>query len=173
MQLPQSAELLWTACRRRSSLLTRLLPRPPSPLPQGPNGSLQPATWGEALSAVKAGLAGKPGSKLKVIAGKLADAESLVAAKDLFNRLGCGSLWHEGGFPELPSDLRASYVANTTVAGLEAADVVLLIGTNPRLEAPVYNARLRKVRGAGGAGLAVSLLAACCLQPAKYAAVIW
>jgi len=68
----------------------------------------------------------------------------MVAAKDLFNRLGSGNLWHEGGFPDLPSDLRASYVANTTIRGLEQADVVLLIGTNPRVEAPVYNARLRK-----------------------------
>jgi hypothetical protein len=68
----------------------------------------------------------------------------MVAVKDLFNRLGSGSLWHEGGFPDLSADLRASYVANTTVAGLEGADVVLLVGTNPRVEAPVYNARLRK-----------------------------
>jgi NADH dehydrogenase (ubiquinone) Fe-S protein 1 len=64
--------------------------------------------------------------------------------QDLFNRLGSGNLWHEGGFSDLPADLRASYVANTTIAGLEAADVVLLVGTNPRFEAPVYNARLRK-----------------------------
>jgi hypothetical protein len=84
------------------------------------------------------------GPQFKVIAGKLADAESMVAAKDLFNRLGSGSLWHEGGFADLSADLRASYVANTTVAGLEGTDVVLLVGTNPRVEAPVYNARLRK-----------------------------
>lgn len=68
----------------------------------------------------------------------------MVALKDLFNRLGSGNLWHEGGFADMSADLRATYVANTTVAGLEAADVVLLVGTNPRIEAPVYNARLRK-----------------------------
>ena len=107
-------------------------------------GALEPATWAEALAAVKAAAAGKRGNQLKAIAGKLADAETMVAAKDLFNRLGSGSLWHEGGFADLPADLRASYVANTTVRGLEAADVVLLIGTNPRAECPVYNARLRK-----------------------------
>jgi NADH dehydrogenase (ubiquinone) Fe-S protein 1 len=118
--------------------------RPQPPPPQGPNG-LQPSTWGEALAAVRAAAAGLTGNSLKAIAGKLADAESMVAVKDLFNRLGSGNLWHEGGFPDLPADLRAGYVANTTVAGLEGADVVLLIGTNPRLEAPVYNARLRKV----------------------------
>jgi hypothetical protein len=40
--------------------------------------------------------------------------------------------------------VRSTYLANTTVAGLEAADVILLIGTNPRVESPVYNARIRK-----------------------------
>ncbi|KAI8470294.1 MAG: NADH:ubiquinone oxidoreductase 76 kDa subunit [Monoraphidium minutum] len=113
------------------------------PMVKGPNG-LQPSTWGEALAAVRAAAAGKSGSQLRAIAGKLADAESMVALKDLWNRLGSGNLWHEGGFADMSADLRATYVANTTVAGLEQADVVLLVGTNPRVEAPVYNARLRK-----------------------------
>jgi NADH dehydrogenase/NADH:ubiquinone oxidoreductase subunit G len=64
--------------------------------------------------------------------------------QDLANRLGSGSTWHEGGFPELDADVRSTYTANTTVAGLEVADVILLIGTNPRVESPVYNARIRK-----------------------------
>ena len=57
------------------------------------------------------------------------------------NRLGCGNLSCEGGFPDLDADVRSNYVANTTIRGIEAADVILLIGTNPRIEAPVYNAR--------------------------------
>lgn len=83
-------------------------------------------------------------NEFKAIAGKLADAEAMVALKDLANRLGSGNTWHEGGFPTMSADVRSTYVANTTVAGLEAADVILLIGTNPRLESPVYNARIRK-----------------------------
>jgi NADH dehydrogenase (ubiquinone) Fe-S protein 1 len=67
-----------------------------------------------------------------------------LTAQDLANRLGSGNTWHEGGFPELDADVRSTYIANTTVAGLEAADVILLIGTNPRVESPVYNARIRK-----------------------------
>jgi NADH dehydrogenase (ubiquinone) Fe-S protein 1 len=67
-----------------------------------------------------------------------------VSSQDLANRLGSGSTWHEGGFPELDADVRSTYTANTTVAGLEVADVILLIGTNPRVESPVYNARIRK-----------------------------
>lgn len=110
---------------------------------QGPNG-LQTATWGEALTAIAAASSGLGPNQFKAIAGKLADAESMLALKDLANRLGSGNIWHEGGFPDMPADVRSTYLANTTVAGLEAADVILLIGTNPRIESPVYNARIRK-----------------------------
>ena len=83
----------------------------------------------------------------------------MLALKDLLNRLGSGNLWHEGGFPDMSPDVRSTYVANTGVAGMEQADVFLLIGTNPRVESPVFNARLRKawlegvqVGGEGGLG---------------------
>lgn len=52
---------------------------------------------------------------------------------------------HEAGFADFTGDVRSTYLANTSVMGLEQADVVLLIGTNPRVESPVYNARIRKV----------------------------
>lgn len=113
------------------------------PMVKGPNG-LQTSTWGEALTAIAAASSGLGPNQFKAIAGKLADAESMLALKDLANRLGSGNIWHEGGFPDMPADVRSTYLANTTVAGLEAADVILLIGTNPRIESPVYNARIRK-----------------------------
>lgn len=115
------------------------------PLVKGPDGQLAPASWSSALAAVAAGLATSQGNEIKPIAGKLADAESMIALKDLLNRLGSGNLMHEGGFPDMPADVRSTYLANSTVAGIDSADVVLLVGTNPRLEAPVLNARLRKV----------------------------
>lgn len=52
---------------------------------QGPNG-LQPSTWGDALAAVKEGLQGVKGTEIKAIAGKLADAESIIMLKDLVNK---------------------------------------------------------------------------------------
>jgi NADH dehydrogenase/NADH:ubiquinone oxidoreductase subunit G len=61
--------------------------------------------------------------------------------QDLTNRLGSGNTVHEAGFPDLDADVRSNYIANTTIAGLEFADVILIIGSNPRLEAPVLNAR--------------------------------
>ena len=65
----------------------------------------------------------------------------MLATQDLVNRLGSGNLASEGGFPDLDADVRSNYLMNSTVMGIESADLVLLIGTNPRLEAPVFNAR--------------------------------
>ena len=57
------------------------------------------------------------------------------------NRLGCGNLYSDGGFPDHDADVRSNYIMNSSIQGADQADVVLLIGTNPRLEAPVFNAR--------------------------------
>ncbi|KAG2495676.1 hypothetical protein HYH03_006276 [Edaphochlamys debaryana] len=113
------------------------------PMIKGPKG-LQPASWGEALTAAATALSGAQPSDVRAIAGKLADAESMVALMDLMRFLGVGDLRHEGGFSDMPADVRSTYTANTTVAGIEQADVILLIGTNPRWESPVFNARIRK-----------------------------
>jgi hypothetical protein len=64
-----------------------------------------------------------------------------VPTQDLANRLGSGDTRVEAGFPDLDADVRSNYLANSTIAGIEEADVILLIGTNPRIEAPVFNAR--------------------------------
>jgi NADH-quinone oxidoreductase subunit G len=80
---------------------------------------------------------------MAAIVGDLADAESMVALKDLFAALGSP---HVDGRQDgcALSGPRASYLFNSTVAGLDGADALLLIGTNPRKEAPVLNARIRK-----------------------------
>lgn len=64
-----------------------------------------------------------------------------VYPQDLMHKLGSGNLMSEAGFPDLDADVRSNYLMNTSVMGFEDADVILLIGTNPRLEAPVFNAR--------------------------------
>lgn len=87
-----------------------------------------------------------PADKCAAIAGKLVDAEALIAMKDLVNKLGSEGLATEQCFPKDGSgiDLRSSYLLNNTIAAIEDADVVVLIGTNPRYEAPLINTRLRK-----------------------------
>eukprot|EP00197_Chlamydomonas_leiostraca_P003985 CAMPEP_0202868792 /NCGR_PEP_ID=MMETSP1391-20130828/11072_1 /ASSEMBLY_ACC=CAM_ASM_000867 /TAXON_ID=1034604 /ORGANISM="Chlamydomonas leiostraca, Strain SAG 11-49" /LENGTH=724 /DNA_ID=CAMNT_0049549001 /DNA_START=109 /DNA_END=2284 /DNA_ORIENTATION=+ len=125
------------------------------PMVKGAKG-LAPASWAEAMSAVQAAFGRAQGNEIKAIAGKLADAETLVAVKDLLNRLGSGNMKHEDDTGPVPlsADVRSTYLANTTVAGFEGADVILLIGSNPRHESPVFNARLRKA-WLDGAQLAV------------------
>jgi NADH dehydrogenase (ubiquinone) Fe-S protein 1 len=108
------------------------------------------ASWEDALAAVEEGLrgTGAKGNEIKAVAGDLADTESLVALKDLINRLGSDNLAldHPGGDkpPVHGVDVRSSYLFNSTIPKVEEADAILLIGTNPRHEAAVLNSRIRK-----------------------------
>lgn len=90
---------------------------------------------------------------MKAVAGKLSDAESIIALKDLFNRMGAGNTVAEG-VEGVSADARTSYLFNSNIVGVEDADLVLLVGSDPRAEAPVLNARLRRatVAGKGGEG---------------------
>ncbi|MEZ5994500.1 MAG: NADH-quinone oxidoreductase subunit NuoG [Hyphomonadaceae bacterium] len=113
------------------------------------NGRLRAATWGEALDAAAKALS-RDGKKIGAIAGDLACAESMKAALDLFRALGSPNTDCRADGAQISGAPRQGYLFNTTVAGLDEADAILLVGTNPRLEAPVLNARIRKawLRGA-------------------------
>ncbi|KAL8278331.1 hypothetical protein RQP46_009223 [Phenoliferia psychrophenolica] len=120
-----------------------------------------PATWPEALAAVKAGLesSGAKGDEIQAIAGSLADSESLVALKDLLNKLGSDNTALDsplGAYPPAHGvDFRSNYAFNSTLAGAEEADRLVLIGTNPRHEAAILNARLRKAYLGGALDIAL------------------
>ncbi|XP_053610402.1 NADH-ubiquinone oxidoreductase 75 kDa subunit, mitochondrial [Plodia interpunctella] len=117
-----------------------------TPMLADSRGNLTPVEWEDAIVAAGRALRDCPPDKLLAVAGDLADAESLVALKDLVNRLGSENICTEQYFPLQGSgiDLRSSYLLNTTIANVEEADFVLLIGTNVRFEAPLLNARIRK-----------------------------
>src|SRR6185437_12443151 len=85
------------------------------------NGRLRPATWREAFAAIAARVKTAASTSIGAIAGDLAAAEDMYALKDLLTRLG-----------------------NSTIAGIEQADALLIVGANPRREAAVLNARIRK-----------------------------
>ncbi|XP_029049915.1 NADH-ubiquinone oxidoreductase 75 kDa subunit, mitochondrial [Osmia bicornis bicornis] len=108
------------------------------------NGKLEAVNWEDALVTVAQAVQDVPLNKCAAIAGKLADAEALVALKDLVNRLGGETLATEQSLPKNIVDIRTNYLLNNSIAAIEEADVVLLIGTNPRYEAPLVNTRLRK-----------------------------
>ena len=113
------------------------------------NGRLVAVSWGEAFGTIKTALSGASGDQVAAITGDLNDVESIVALKDLLNTL--GSTRHEARQDGAALDAHANYRFNTTLAGIERADVVLLVGTNPRWEATLVNTRLRKAVRRGGA----------------------
>jgi NADH-quinone oxidoreductase subunit G len=113
-------------------------------------GRLVEAEWREALDLVADRLKSVPGERIAAIAGDLCDAEAMFALKELLGDLGATSLDCRQDGAKLDGACRASYLFNTTIAGIERADSCLLVGTNPRVEAPIVNARLRKRHLQGG-----------------------
>ncbi|XP_063721707.1 NADH-ubiquinone oxidoreductase 75 kDa subunit, mitochondrial-like [Symsagittifera roscoffensis] len=109
------------------------------------SGQLKKCSWEDAITSVSNEMSSVDGNEMAVVAGGFACAESLTAVKDLMNRLGCENLFTEERFPLYSgTDFRSQYLLNTGIAGVEEADEILLIGTNPRYEAPLFNARIRK-----------------------------
>jgi NADH-quinone oxidoreductase subunit G len=113
------------------------------------NGRLRPATWAEAFAAI-ADKVKSAGSNVGAIAGDLAGVEEMFALKDLMTRLGSANIdARQDGAAFDPAWGRGSYIFNATIAGIEKADALLIIGANPRREAAVLNARIRKRWRAG------------------------
>ncbi len=113
------------------------------------NGRLRSATWTEAFAAI-ADKVKAAGNKVGAIAGDLAGVEEMFALKDLMTRLGSANIdARQDGAAFDPAWGRASYLFNSTIAGIERADALLIIGANPRREAAVLNARIRKRWRAG------------------------
>src|SRR5438128_6904762 len=114
------------------------------------NGKLVEAEWREALDLVADRLNAVPGERIAAISGDLCDAEAMFALKELLHGIGATSLDCRQDGAKLDGRSRTGYLFNTTIAGIEEADACLLIGTNPRWEAPLINARLRKRYLQGG-----------------------
>jgi NADH-quinone oxidoreductase subunit G len=108
------------------------------------NGKLRAASWSEAFAAIAAKVRLSDGKRLGAIAGDLAAVEEMFALKDLLTKFGSVNLAVQGGEAFDPKDGRASYIFNPTIAGIEQADALLIVGSNPRKEAAVLNARIRK-----------------------------
>ncbi|QPC87469.1 NADH-quinone oxidoreductase subunit G [Mesorhizobium sp. NBSH29] len=114
------------------------------------NGKLKPASWPEAFAAIGQAVAKAGSDKIGAIAGDLATVEEMYALKLLMQSLGSTNMdCRQDGAALDPSLGRASYVFNPTIEGIEQADAVLIIGANPRWEASILNARIRKRWRAG------------------------
>ena len=115
------------------------------------DGRLQAASWQEAFGAIRNAVSGVAGDKIGAIAGDLASVEEMYALKELLASLGSTNVdCRQDGTALDPSNGRASYLFNATIEGIEQADALLIIGANPRYEAAVLNARIRKRWRRGG-----------------------
>ncbi len=114
-------------------------------------GKLRPATWNEIIQRVAQRIKAADKSRTGIILGDLVGAEEAFALKDLAQRLGITSIdCRQDGTTLGEYGGRAGYIFNSRIAGIDEADAIMLIGTNPRVEAPVLNARIRKRALKGG-----------------------
>jgi NADH-quinone oxidoreductase subunit G len=109
------------------------------------DGRLRGATWSEAFAAIAQKLARANPKRVGALVGDLAAVEEIFALKDLMTRLGVANLdGRQDGSALDPQWGRASYLFNAAIAGIDKADALLIVGSNPRTEAAVLNARIRK-----------------------------
>jgi NADH-quinone oxidoreductase subunit G len=132
------------------------------------DGKLVKAGWQEAFAAIAAKLQDLPGERIGAIAGDLCDAESMLALKDLMAALGSANLDCRQDGAALDASRREFYTFNTSIAGIEEADALLIVGSNPRREAPLVNARILKRWRAGGFPVAVIAPQADLTYPAQW-----
>ncbi|MGK2872937.1 MAG: NADH-quinone oxidoreductase subunit NuoG [Alphaproteobacteria bacterium] len=113
-------------------------------------GRLRPASWNEALSLAAQKMKAATPAGMAAIAGDLACAESMMALKDLWDKFGSPHIDCRQDGAKLGAASRGDYLFNSTFAGIEQADALLLIGCNPRWEAAVLNARIVQRARRGG-----------------------
>ena len=108
------------------------------------SGKLKEASWDEAFGVIASKLKGLKGEEIAGLAGDLVAVEEIVALKDLLSDLGSQNMDCRTDGALFDVSKRAGYLFNSTIAGIEDAEAIVLVGTNPRLEASLINARIRK-----------------------------
>jgi NADH-quinone oxidoreductase subunit G len=120
------------------------------------NGRLREASWQAAFEAIADKIKQAPPERIGAIAGDLCAVEEMFALRLLVQSLGAVSLdCRQDGAKLHPQFGRASYIFNPAIAGIDQADGLMIIGANPRKEAPVLNARIRKRWLKGGFPISV------------------
>ncbi|HCD79235.1 MAG TPA: NADH-quinone oxidoreductase subunit G, partial [Alphaproteobacteria bacterium] len=113
------------------------------PYMRGRDGKLAPASWDDAFSAISAKMKKAKPKAVAAIAGDQCDAESMFALKMMMGKLGSGHIDCRQDSAKI-GGARSGYLFNSTIAGIDDADALLIIGSNPRIEAAVLNARIRR-----------------------------
>jgi NADH-quinone oxidoreductase subunit G len=150
--LPKANDLIneeWISDKTRFSYDGLMLQRLDKPYIKK-DGKLVAVTWDEALKVIKDKISATQPSKIGAIIGDMVDCESMVAIKDLMNKIGSKHIDSRQDGIKISHANRANYLFNTTIAGIEQSDLCILIGANPRFEASLVGARLRKRKLMGG-----------------------
>ncbi|MEQ8655366.1 MAG: NADH-quinone oxidoreductase subunit NuoG [Kiloniellales bacterium] len=149
----------WLADKARYAIDGLKKARLDRPFLRNADGKLAPCSWDEAFDVIAHKMTATSGERVAALAGDQADAEAMMALKLLMQSLGAPSLdCRQDGAKiacEAAGGPEAGYLFNSGIAGIEEADAVLLIGTNPRWEAPLINTRLRKRSLKGGLAVGV------------------
>lgn len=134
----------WIGDRSRYALDGLLSQRLDTPwMRSSRSASLEQTSWDAAFDLIRARVAAVDGgARIGAIAGDQTDVETLTVMKDLLAALGSPNMDCRQDGAKLDAGLRAGYLFNSTIAGVSQADAILLIGTNPRKEAPVLNSRI-------------------------------
>ncbi len=111
---------------------------------------LKPATWAEAFSTIVGKTKRLKGENMGAIIGDMVDSESIMVLKDIMNHFDSPNMDSMPGKVKFDVSNRSSYLFNTTIEGIEKSDLCLLVGVNPRHEATMVNARIRKRFNEGG-----------------------
>jgi NADH-quinone oxidoreductase subunit G len=119
------------------------------------DGKLVAASWDHAFAAIAEKVKGTNGDKIAALAGDQADCESMYALKSLLSSLGSTNVECRQDGAAVGGGTRSGYLFNSTINGIEDADAILIVGSNPRLESPVLNARIRKRYLQGGVRIAL------------------
>ena len=110
------------------------------------SGKLKESSWDEAFKTIAEKLDGIKGNEVAGLVGDLVDLESITALKDLLTKLGSPNMDCRTDGAEFDPSNRAGYLFNSTISGIDEADAILLVGTNPRHEATLINARIRRAQ---------------------------
>lgn len=113
------------------------------------DGQFTELSWREAFEIAAEKMSQVSGEDMSAIIGNFADVESVIALKDMLNRMNCDNFEIRSDAPKFNADLRSSYIMNSTIRGVEDSDMLLLVGVNPKTENPVFNARIMKAAREG------------------------
>lgn len=125
------------------------------PMSRQADGTFKELTWEEALSTASQKLGSVQGNEIQGIIGQFNDIESILAFKDLLNRLNCDNIDVRRNAPHFNADFRSQYLMNSRITGIDETDLLIIIGTNPKVESPVLNARIRKAVNVNGLDVAL------------------